>query len=198
MAGLLRQLQRVDRQRVGSRYRYTRGMGGFLSNARTRPRHWRRPTTIRSGIGTYARGMERRSGLASLWTTLLTFPMMWTIQFVCAKIGMVTGGGLARVLRKHYSPCRSSTPSSPAWRWPIRSTPASTSRAMRGGDESASCRCPSRCCLIVPIALIDSGDQIFGSYRLLLGSSSGSPSRCSPTSCRPSSRSPTGAPSRSP
>jgi NRAMP (natural resistance-associated macrophage protein)-like metal ion transporter len=29
--------------------------------------------------------------------------MMWTIQFICAKIGMVSGMGLARVLRQHYS-----------------------------------------------------------------------------------------------
>src|SRR5436853_4637614 len=56
-----------------------------------------------SGIGTYAQA-GASLGFAPLWTALLTFPMMWSIQFICAKIGMVTGGGLARVLRKHYSP----------------------------------------------------------------------------------------------
>src|SRR5437764_6280544 len=55
-----------------------------------------------SGIGTYAVA-GARLGFATLWTALFTFPMMAAIQFICAKIGMVTGMGLARVLRKHYS-----------------------------------------------------------------------------------------------
>jgi Mn2+/Fe2+ NRAMP family transporter len=54
-----------------------------------------------SGIGTYAQA-GAALGYASLWTALVTFPMMWSVQFICAKIGMVTGGGLARVLRRHY------------------------------------------------------------------------------------------------
>src|SRR5437870_4521394 len=54
-----------------------------------------------SGIGTYAQA-GAALGFSSLWTALFTFPMMWSVQFMCAKIGMVTGSGLARVLRKHY------------------------------------------------------------------------------------------------
>jgi NRAMP (natural resistance-associated macrophage protein)-like metal ion transporter len=54
-----------------------------------------------SGIGTYAQS-GAALGYASLWLAWLTFPMMWTIQFICAKIGMVTGMGLAGVLQKHY------------------------------------------------------------------------------------------------
>src|SRR5207253_3132594 len=55
-----------------------------------------------SGIGTYA--MAGASfGFSTLWVSLVTFPMMTAVQFICAKIGMVTGQGLARVLRKHYS-----------------------------------------------------------------------------------------------
>jgi Mn2+/Fe2+ NRAMP family transporter len=42
-------------------------------------------------------------GFSILWTALFTFPMMTAIQYICAKIGMVTGMGLARVLRDHYS-----------------------------------------------------------------------------------------------
>src|SRR5437773_10106227 len=56
-----------------------------------------------SGIGTYAQA-GASLGLAPLWTAAATFPMMWAIQFICAKIGMVTGSGLTRVIRKHYSP----------------------------------------------------------------------------------------------
>ena len=54
-----------------------------------------------SGIGTYATA-GASLGYATLWTALLTFPLMATVQLVCAKIGMVTGRGLAGVLRKHY------------------------------------------------------------------------------------------------
>ncbi|HKC65456.1 MAG TPA: Nramp family divalent metal transporter [Pyrinomonadaceae bacterium] len=55
-----------------------------------------------SGIGTYS--MAGASlGFSTLWMALFTFPLMAAVQFICAKIGMVTGTGLARVLRKHYS-----------------------------------------------------------------------------------------------
>src|SRR5207247_8935545 len=37
-----------------------------------------------------------------LWTALLTFPLMAAVQVICAKIGMVSGMGLAGVLRQHY------------------------------------------------------------------------------------------------
>jgi NRAMP (natural resistance-associated macrophage protein)-like metal ion transporter len=55
-----------------------------------------------SGIGTYATA-GASVGYATLWTAILTFPMMAVVQYVCAKVGMVCGTGLADVLRKHYS-----------------------------------------------------------------------------------------------
>src|SRR3954467_5391089 len=55
-----------------------------------------------SGIGTYAQA-GASLGFSVLWTALITFPLMWGVQYICAKIGMVTGTGLARVLRDHYS-----------------------------------------------------------------------------------------------
>jgi hypothetical protein len=54
-----------------------------------------------SGIGTYAVA-GASLGLATLWTALVTLPLMATVQFICAKIGMVSGHGLAGVLRRHY------------------------------------------------------------------------------------------------
>src|SRR3954471_3188523 len=54
-----------------------------------------------SGIGTYAQA-GATLGFSVLWTALITFPLMWGVQYICAKIGMVTGRGLARVLRDHY------------------------------------------------------------------------------------------------
>jgi Mn2+/Fe2+ NRAMP family transporter len=39
-----------------------------------------------------------------LWTTFFTFPLMVGIQVVSARIGRVTGHGLAANIKKHYSP----------------------------------------------------------------------------------------------
>jgi Mn2+/Fe2+ NRAMP family transporter len=47
-----------------------------------------------SGIGTYALA-GASLGFSTLWTALVTFPMMTAVQFICAKIGLVTGMGLA-------------------------------------------------------------------------------------------------------
>ncbi|PZR64535.1 MAG: hypothetical protein DLM53_00075 [Candidatus Eremiobacter antarcticus] len=55
-----------------------------------------------SGIGTYAVA-GATLGFSTLWTALLTFPMMASVQFICSKIGLVTGMGLAGVLRRNYS-----------------------------------------------------------------------------------------------
>src|SRR6478752_3435538 len=54
-----------------------------------------------SGVGTYSVA-GATLGFATLWTALFTFPLMATVQYICAKIGMVTGRGLAGVLRRHY------------------------------------------------------------------------------------------------
>jgi NRAMP (natural resistance-associated macrophage protein)-like metal ion transporter len=54
-----------------------------------------------SGIGTYAVA-GATLGLATLWTALLTFPLMASVQSICARVGMVSGHGLAGVLRDHY------------------------------------------------------------------------------------------------
>ncbi len=54
-----------------------------------------------SGIGTYAQA-GAQYGYATLWTTVLMLPLMVAIQYICAKIGLVSGRGLAGVLREHY------------------------------------------------------------------------------------------------
>lgn len=55
-----------------------------------------------SGIATYSIA-GASLGFATLWTALVTLPLMSVVQFLCAKIGMVSGMGLAAVLRKYYS-----------------------------------------------------------------------------------------------
>jgi NRAMP (natural resistance-associated macrophage protein)-like metal ion transporter len=54
-----------------------------------------------SGIGTYAVA-GASLGYAPLWLAPCTFPLMASVQFICAKIGLVSGRGLAGVLREHY------------------------------------------------------------------------------------------------
>lgn len=54
-----------------------------------------------SGIGTYAIA-GASFGFNTLWMALVTFPMMASVQYMCAKIGMVSGRGLAGVLKTHY------------------------------------------------------------------------------------------------
>ena len=56
-----------------------------------------------SGIATYGQvGAQFGYGLA--WTMLFSFPLMAVIQAVSARIGCVTGHGIAYNLRRHYSP----------------------------------------------------------------------------------------------
>jgi NRAMP (natural resistance-associated macrophage protein)-like metal ion transporter len=54
-----------------------------------------------SGIATYTQA-GAMFGLATLWTAFLAFPLMAVIQRMCARIGLVTGHGLAGTLRLHY------------------------------------------------------------------------------------------------
>jgi NRAMP (natural resistance-associated macrophage protein)-like metal ion transporter len=54
-----------------------------------------------SGIGTYAVA-GASLGYATLWTAIVSFPMMTAVQYTCAKIGIVSGTGLAAVLRERF------------------------------------------------------------------------------------------------
>jgi NRAMP (natural resistance-associated macrophage protein)-like metal ion transporter len=54
-----------------------------------------------SGIATYANA-GAAFGYGLLWTALVTFPLMTAVQYACAKIGLVTGRGLAGVIRHRY------------------------------------------------------------------------------------------------
>jgi NRAMP (natural resistance-associated macrophage protein)-like metal ion transporter len=55
-----------------------------------------------SGIATYSQA-GAAFGLATLWTAPLTFPLMASIQEMCARIGLVTEQGLTGTIKKHYS-----------------------------------------------------------------------------------------------
>lgn len=55
-----------------------------------------------SGIATYSQ-TGAQYGFSLLWLSVLTFPLMAVIQEMCARIGLVTGRGLASNIRKHFS-----------------------------------------------------------------------------------------------
>jgi NRAMP (natural resistance-associated macrophage protein)-like metal ion transporter len=54
-----------------------------------------------SGIATYSQA-GARFGFGTLWTVLFTYPLMVGIQIVSARIGRVTGRGLAANIRRCY------------------------------------------------------------------------------------------------
>ncbi len=115
-----------------------------------------------SGIGTYAQAGAQH-GFATLWTTVAMLPMMIAVQYMCAKIGLVTGRGLAGVLREHY----------PRALYPavIALVVANTLNA--GADISAIAAAinllvPIRAIVfIVPVSLGIIALQVFGTYRLI-------------------------------
>lgn len=56
-----------------------------------------------SGIGTYSQ-VGAQFGYSLAWAMLFGFPLLASIQAICARIGATTGRGIAHNLRRHYSP----------------------------------------------------------------------------------------------
>ena len=54
-----------------------------------------------SGIGTYSQ-VGAQFGYGLLWTMVLSYPLMAAIQEISARMGRVTGVGIAANLRKNY------------------------------------------------------------------------------------------------
>lgn len=55
-----------------------------------------------SGIATYSQ-TGAQFGFGMIWLALWTFPLMSVVQEMCARIGLVTGRGLAGNIRNYYS-----------------------------------------------------------------------------------------------
>src|SRR5438128_566980 len=55
-----------------------------------------------SGIATYSQ-TGAQYGFQLLWLSALTFPLMAVVQEMCARIGLVTGRGLAGSIRLYFS-----------------------------------------------------------------------------------------------
>src|SRR6202158_4790348 len=116
-----------------------------------------------SGIGTYSIA-GASLGFSTLWVALFSLPLMVAVQLTCARIGMVTGMGLAAVLRRHYS-------RSLMYVAVFALVVANTINA--GVDIGAVAAALNLlipvpiAVMIVPIALIIMALQIWGSYRLI-------------------------------
>lgn len=55
-----------------------------------------------SGIATYSQ-TGAQFGFGMLWTVIFLYPLMSAVQEACARIGAVTGNGIAAVLRDNYT-----------------------------------------------------------------------------------------------
>jgi NRAMP (natural resistance-associated macrophage protein)-like metal ion transporter len=115
-----------------------------------------------SGIGTYAQA-GAQYGFTTLWTTLAMLPMQTAVQYMCAKIGLVTGKGLAGVLREHH----------PRTLYPAVIALVIANTLNAGADIGAIAAAINllvpipAIVFIVPVSLGIIGLQVFGSYRLI-------------------------------
>ncbi|HEY5461994.1 MAG TPA: divalent metal cation transporter [Hanamia sp.] len=55
-----------------------------------------------SGIATYSQ-TGAQFGYGQLWTAFYMLPLMMGVQEACARIGMVTGKGIAAIVKEHYN-----------------------------------------------------------------------------------------------
>jgi NRAMP (natural resistance-associated macrophage protein)-like metal ion transporter len=55
-----------------------------------------------SGIATYTQ-TGAQFGYGQLWTALFVLPLLVAVQETCARIGAVTGKGIAAVVKERYS-----------------------------------------------------------------------------------------------
>jgi NRAMP (natural resistance-associated macrophage protein)-like metal ion transporter len=116
-----------------------------------------------SGIGTYVTA-GASLGFATLWIALFSFPLMASVQYICAKVGMVSGKGLAGVIRENYSR---------KILFPVIFGLVIANIINAGVDIGAIAAAInllvpiSITVMIIPIALIILVLQIWGSYRLI-------------------------------
>ena len=116
-----------------------------------------------SGIGTYA-SIGAGLGFGMLWLAPVTVPLMAAMQVVCARIGLVTGMGLAGVLRRSY----------PRWVLQTAVGIVLVANTINAGVDIGAIAAGLNLlvpvpigAMIVPIGLAIVALQLFGSYRLI-------------------------------
>jgi NRAMP (natural resistance-associated macrophage protein)-like metal ion transporter len=116
-----------------------------------------------SGVGTYAVA-GASFGYATLWTALVTYPLMAAVQLTCARIGMISGVRLAGVLHQRFP--------RPLVLLVVASLFAANS-INAGADIGAIAAAINLlvpipfAALIVPIGLVILALQLWGSYELI-------------------------------
>ncbi len=117
-----------------------------------------------SGIGTYSQA-GAALGYATLWTAIVTLPLMVVVQHICAKIGMVSGRGLAGVLHRYYSK---------KLLYPVVIGLVIANTINAGADIAAIAAAINMfvpipiSAMVVPIAVAIVVLQVWGSYRLIV------------------------------
>lgn len=140
-----------------------------------------------SGIGTYAQA-GASYGYSLLWTVVLMLPMMISVQYISAKIGLVSGRGLGGVLRQQYPRVVV---------YPAVGALVLANTLNAGADIGAIAAAINLLVpipgivFVIPVSLAILGLQIFGSYQLISRPSSGSHCSSWRTSGPPCSRGPT-------
>ncbi|HEV8535505.1 MAG TPA: Nramp family divalent metal transporter [Candidatus Limnocylindria bacterium] len=116
-----------------------------------------------SGVGTYAVA-GASLGLQTLWTSVVTFPCMTAVQSICARLGLVSGTGLAGILKEHY----------PRWvLYPAVAAVVIANTVNVGADLGAIADAAGILIgapvpwFVVPIALGLLALEIFASYRII-------------------------------
>ena len=163
----------------GARVTHARPRGGGPATSRSPPAVGparRRPTLPRvlgpglvtgaadddpSGIATYS-AAGATYGLGLLWMPLFTFPLMTAVQLMCARVGLVTGQGLAAVLGTWY----------PRWvLWTACALLVVANTLNVGADLAGMAEAltlvtglPARW-LVAPLAVLSFAVLAFGSYR---------------------------------
>jgi NRAMP (natural resistance-associated macrophage protein)-like metal ion transporter len=117
-----------------------------------------------SGIGTYTQA-GASLGYATLWTAIVTLPLMIVVQHICAKIGMCSGRGLAGVLRRYYSK---------KLLYPVVAGLVIANTINAGADIAAIAAAINMFIplpigvMVIPIAIAIVALQVWGSYRLIV------------------------------
>ncbi len=117
-----------------------------------------------SGIGTYSQA-GAALGYATLWTAIMTLPLMIVVQHICAKIGMCSGRGLAGVLKRYYSK---------NLLYPVVIGLVIANTINAGADIAAIAAAINMfvpipiAAMVIPIAIAIVVLQIWGSYRLIM------------------------------
>jgi len=116
-----------------------------------------------SAIGTYA-SAGAKYGPALLWTAPVTFPMMFTVVYLSAKLGQVSGRGLFQAIRDFL----------PRWVLYVTLTGVMTGNTIEAAADLGAMAAAVNLfvplpipLIVVPVALGILALQIWGSYQLI-------------------------------